>query len=100
MLTPIKRVLDDAGYHYSYVAVRFDRVRRFATITVSAPVDAPSADAAAILAQGADFWPLAMARELDDAILMLRTNEPELGLFFTKIERRPRRSRTFLSATA
>jgi benzoyl-CoA-dihydrodiol lyase len=80
-LTPIKRVIDDAGYHYTHVDVRFDRARRFATITVSAPTDTPPADGDACQAQGTEFWPLAMARDLDDAILMLRTNEPELGLW-------------------
>jgi benzoyl-CoA-dihydrodiol lyase len=85
-LTPLSRVIDVDGYHYSHVDVRFDRARRFATITVSAPSDAPPTDAAAILAQGADFWPLTVARELDDAILMLRTNEAELGLWVLESE--------------
>jgi benzoyl-CoA-dihydrodiol lyase len=85
-LTPIKRVIDEAGYPYTHVDVRFDRARRFATITVSAPTDAPPADGEAMLAQGVDFWPLAVARELDDAILMLRTNEPELGLWVLESE--------------
>lgn len=85
-LTPIKRVIDDVGYHYSHVDVRFDRARRFVTMTVSAPPDAPPADGEAMRAQGINFWPLAMARELDDAILMLRTNEPELGLWVLESE--------------
>jgi benzoyl-CoA-dihydrodiol lyase len=85
-LTPIKRVIDDAGYHYTHVDVRFDRARRFATVTVSAPADAPPTEAEAMRAQGVDFWPFAMARELDDAILMLRTNEPELGLWVLESE--------------
>jgi benzoyl-CoA-dihydrodiol lyase len=80
-LAPIERVIDVEGYHYSHVDVRFDRERCFATITVSAPADAPPADGESMRAQGIDFWPLKMARELDDAILMLRTNEPELGLW-------------------
>lgn len=80
-LTPLNRRLDDTGYHYDHVDVALDRARRFAAITVSAPTDAPPADGEAMCAQGAGFWPLAMARELDDAILTLRTNEPELGLW-------------------
>ena len=80
-LTPLDRRIDESGYHYKHVDVRFDRARRFATIAVSAPGDAPPADGAAMQAQGVAFWPLAMARELDDAILMLRTHEPELGLW-------------------
>ncbi len=79
--TPLARTIDDAGYHYRHVDVRFDRARRFATITVAAPAQEPPATGEAMRAQGADFWPLAVARELDDAILMLRTNEPELGLW-------------------
>jgi benzoyl-CoA-dihydrodiol lyase len=85
-LTPLNRRIDDSGYHYDHVDVQFDRARGFATLTVKAPNDLPPADAAAIQAQGADFWPLAMARELDDAILLLRTNEQELGLWVLKTE--------------
>jgi benzoyl-CoA-dihydrodiol lyase len=85
-LAPLRRVIDTDGYHYDHVDVRFDRARRFATITISAPAtDAPEG-AEAILAQGVDFWPLAMARQLDDAILLLRTNEPELGLWVIETE--------------
>ena len=83
-LTPISRVIDEAGYHYSQVDVTFDRARGFATISIKAPVDVPPADGAAMQAQGTAFWPLQMARELDDAILLLRTNEPELGLWVLK----------------
>ncbi len=83
-LTPLSRRIDDAGYHYEHVDVAFDRARGFVTITVKAPVDIPATDGAAMQAQGVTFWPLAMARELDDAILLLRTNEPELGLWVLK----------------
>lgn len=86
VLQPVKRVIDADGYHYTHVDVRFDRARRFATIIVSAPTDAPPADGEAMRRQGVDFWPLAMARDLDDAILMLRTNEPELGLWVVEAE--------------
>jgi benzoyl-CoA-dihydrodiol lyase len=85
-LTPLQRTIDDDGLHYSYVDVRFDRARRFAVLRVSAPDAAPPQGPVAICAQGAAFWPLAMARELDDAILMLRTNEPELGLWIFEID--------------
>ena len=85
-LTPLKRTIDDSGYHYPNVDVTFDRARGFVTITVKAPVDTPPNDGDAMLAQGTAFWPLAMARELDDAILLLRTNEPELGLWVLKTE--------------
>jgi len=79
-LAPLARTIDDAGYHYTHVDVAFERDQRRATLTVRAPGEAQPSDPADILAAGAAWWPLAMARELDDAILMLRTNEPELGL--------------------
>ncbi|WP_339710024.1 2,3-epoxybenzoyl-CoA dihydrolase [uncultured Sphingosinicella sp.] len=85
-LTPLKRVIDVEGYHYELVDVRFDRARGFATITVSAPLDNAPQGGEAMRARGAEFWPLKMARELDDAILMLRTNEPELGLWVLETE--------------
>jgi benzoyl-CoA-dihydrodiol lyase len=85
-LTPLERVIDADGYHYRHVDVRFDRARGFVTINVAAPISAPPPDGEAMRRQGADFWPLAVARELDDAILMLRTNEPELGLWLLETE--------------
>jgi benzoyl-CoA-dihydrodiol lyase len=83
-LTPLARTIDDAGYHYEHVEVAVDRKARLATITVSGPKTAQPADAIGILAAGAAWWPLAMARELDDAILMLRTNELEAGTWQLK----------------
>ncbi len=83
-LTPLDRTIDEAGYHYSHVDVNFDRERGLATIMVKAPLDDPPSDVSAIESQGMAFWPLRMVRELDDAILMLRTNEPELGLWVLK----------------
>jgi benzoyl-CoA-dihydrodiol lyase len=80
-LTPLERTIDDAGYHYRHVDVRFDRDRGVATIVVTAPDGTPPDDGESMRKEGAAFWPLAMARELDDAILMLRTNEPQLGLW-------------------
>jgi benzoyl-CoA-dihydrodiol lyase len=85
-LTPLAVRIDEDGYHYAHVDVQFDHDRRFATLKVKAPTDAPPKDAAAMRAQGDAFWPLAMARELDDAILLLRTNNPELGLWVLETE--------------
>jgi benzoyl-CoA-dihydrodiol lyase len=83
-LTPLDRQIDAAGYRYPHVDVHIDRRARSATITVAAP-DTPVPEALdAILAQGAAWWPLAMARQLDDAILLLRTNEPEIGTWILK----------------
>jgi benzoyl-CoA-dihydrodiol lyase len=83
-LPPLQRKADDRGYHYRFVDVAFDRARRVAEITVKAPEETGPRDLAGILALGAAWWPLAMARELDDAILMLRVNELELGTLLLK----------------
>ena len=83
-LTPLSRTIDAAGYHYPTVDVAVDRVARHATLTVKAPAAAEPTDVEAIVARGATWWPLAMARDLDDAILMLRTNELELGTWILK----------------
>jgi len=83
-LTPLKRSFDAQGYHYETVDVAVDRAARVATITVSAPAAAPQADLAGIHAAGANWWPLKLARELDDAILNLRTNELDVGVWVLK----------------
>jgi benzoyl-CoA-dihydrodiol lyase len=80
-LTPIERDLDSDHIRYRHVDVQLDRERRVARLIVSAPVSASSLGIEEALVQGADWWPLAMARELDDAILHLRTNETALGLW-------------------
>jgi len=83
-LTPLARREDTNGLHYEHVDVGFDRAARTATITVKAPANAQAQDLAGIHAAGAAWWPLAMARELDDAILLLRSNELELGTWLLK----------------
>jgi benzoyl-CoA-dihydrodiol lyase len=83
-LTPLQRRIDEQGYHYRYVDVGFDRAQRTATITVTSPGEPGPRSLAQIEAAGAQWWPLAMARELDDALLMLRTNELELGTLLVK----------------
>jgi len=69
--------------------VAIDRARRMATLTVRAPAAPPPVDLPGIEAAGASWWPLQMARELDDAILMLRTNELELGTWLLRTEGDP-----------
>ena len=83
-LKPLRRTIEDSAYRYTYVDASIDREARTASITVTAPVTPQPEDVEGILALGADWWPLAMARELDDAILMLRTNEPEIGTWILK----------------
>ena len=84
VLAPLKRTIDDAGYHYEFVDARVDAAVRRATLTVKAPTGPQPQDIDGIVAAGADWWPLQMARELDDAILSLRTNNLELGTWILK----------------
>ena len=87
MLTRIERTESADGLDYAHVNVAIDRARRVATLTVRAPAAAPVAtDPEAFVAEGAAWWPLAMARQLDDAILHLRTNELEIGTWVLKTE--------------
>jgi benzoyl-CoA-dihydrodiol lyase len=79
VLAPLARTISDDGVTYPHVTVAWSRAERVATITVSGPGVVPG-DLAWVHAAGAAFWPLAMARALDDAILHLRLNEPELGV--------------------
>ena len=83
-LTPLSRAIDADGYHYPLVDVRFERDQRRATVTLQGPRGPQPTTPEAIFAAGDAWWPLALARQLDDAILMLRTNEPELGLLILK----------------
>ena len=88
-LTPLNRSINDRGYHYEYVDVIFDREGRTAAVTVRAPESATAQTLEEIKAAGATWWPLQMARELDDAVLTLRTNELELGLWLLKTSGNP-----------
>jgi benzoyl-CoA-dihydrodiol lyase len=83
-LTPVQRNDDAGGYRYKYVDVRLDARARQATITVRTPDAAVPGEIDAILAHGASWWPLQMARELDDAILTLRTNHLDIGTWLLK----------------
>jgi benzoyl-CoA-dihydrodiol lyase len=83
-LTPLDVRIDDAGYHYGTVDAQVDRAARIATITVNAPTAAIESTPGAIEDAGANWWPLKFARELDDAILNLRTNELEIGTWVIK----------------
>lgn len=83
-LTPLKRTVDEAGLHYRWVDVQMNREARTATINVQAPESLLEDSVEKVFAAGASWWPLQMARELDDAILTLRTSELELGLWIIK----------------
>jgi len=86
MLGPLAVTASPDALEYKSVTVAFDRPKRSATITVRAPEDAVEATPDAILAAGDQFWPLRVFRELDDALLRLRTNEPEIGTIVLKAE--------------
>jgi benzoyl-CoA-dihydrodiol lyase len=83
-LTRIERRESDDGLQYEYVTVSIDRAKRTATFTVMAPAGAQPQDTAAIEALGANWWPLAMSRQLDDAILSMRTNELDVGTWILR----------------
>jgi benzoyl-CoA-dihydrodiol lyase len=80
-LTPLARTMDGDRLAYDHVTCQLDRGRGVAEIAIAAPTTPPPGDVAAIHGQGCTFWPLALARELDDLILHLRTNESEVGLW-------------------
>jgi benzoyl-CoA-dihydrodiol lyase len=83
-LRAVDRKIDEHGYRYKHVDVAVDRGLRTVVLTVKGPEDFQPGTAEEIVAQGDTWWPLAMSRELDDAILMLRANEPECGLLLLK----------------
>ena len=79
-LTPIERKLEKDRVSYSHVDIEIDRARGLATVTVRGPSGAVPASVEAAHALGARFWPLTVARELEDAILHLRSNEAAIGV--------------------
>ena len=87
-LRQIRRTIANDGelVRYDHVTARIERRRGLAEVTILGPGEAPPADAAAAIAQGDQFWPLAVARELDDLILHLRTNEDAIGLWVVRTE--------------
>ncbi len=85
-LTPLARTIEADALRYRYVTVEIDRARRTATFTVKGPQGAQPTTIEAIVAEGSNWYPLAMARELEDAILSMRTNELDIGTWLIKTE--------------
>jgi len=85
-LTPLHRTETETSLSYRYVDVQLDREKRQATWTVRAPQGRVETELQDIVAAGAAWWPLQMARELDDAILSMRTNELDIGTWILKTE--------------
>jgi benzoyl-CoA-dihydrodiol lyase len=83
-LGPLKRERSADGVEYGAVSVEFQRGARIATITLRGPDAPPPASADAMVEQGAGFWPLQLARELDDAILDIRANEFDIAVVLFK----------------
>ena len=84
-LVPLERVIHEGGYRYRWVEVIIEPHERIATLTVTGPAsDGVPGDVQRIVEAGAGWWPLAMARELDDALLMLRANHREIGTLVLK----------------
>jgi benzoyl-CoA-dihydrodiol lyase len=83
-LGPLARKIDESSIRYGLVSVDIDRAQRIATISIKAPDASPPADIDGMIAKGSSFWPLQVARELDDAILHLRINELEIAMLVFK----------------
>ena len=82
--TALKRTIEADKLSYTHVTVEIDRAKRTATFTVKAPTTAMPKDIAGIEAAGENWYPLAMARDLEDAILSMRTNELDIGTWLIK----------------
>ena len=85
-LTPLERTIEGDRVSYSHVDVEVDRTKGLATVTVRGPSAGLPASVEAAHALGATFWPLVVARELEDAILHLRTNEAAIGVLLLRTE--------------
>jgi len=85
-LTPLERKIEPDRVSYSHVEVEIDRARGIAAITVRGPSQEVPASVEAAHALGAKFWPLTVARELEDAVLHLRANEAAIGVWLLRTE--------------
>ena len=85
-LNPLQKEIKPAGIEYKYVRLILNRDARYADLTVRGPECRPQMTTAQIEAAGDSFWPLQAYRELDDALLHLRVNEPEIGLVCLRTE--------------
>jgi benzoyl-CoA-dihydrodiol lyase len=86
VLTPLARKIEKDRVSYSHVDVEIDRARGLVAIAVHGPTDPEPVSLEAAHALGDKFWPLAVARELEDAILHLRANEAAIGVVLLRTE--------------
>lgn len=89
-ITALKREITENRLVYNTVTVDIDRAKRQAIFTVKGPQGALPDTPEAIHAAGENFYPLAMARDLEDAILNMRTNELDIGTWLIKTEGDPK----------
>ncbi len=89
LLARLERTTEVDALRYEHVSVAIERARRTATFTVKAPSNPPPADIEGIQSLGAVWYPLRLARELEDAILWMRTNELEIGTWLVTTEGDP-----------
>lgn len=85
-LVPLERTVEVGALRYRHVTVEIDRAGRTASFTVKAPAGAQPTDLAGVEAAGANWYPLALGRELEDAILSMRTNELDIGVWLIRTE--------------
>jgi len=86
VLSPLLREISNDEINYNSISCKINREVLTAEITIHAPTNKPEQKIAAIQAAGVNFWPLAFAREFDDLILHLRTNENEITTWVFKTE--------------
>lgn len=85
-LSRLERTIEADALRYAQVSIEIDRMKRTASFTVRAPCGAQPSDIAGIEAAGAAWYPLQLARELDDAVLQMRTNELDIGIWLLRTE--------------
>ncbi len=85
-LTPLSCTIEADALRYSHVTVEIDRAKRIAVFTVKAPVALIASTVDAIESAASNWYPFVLARELDDAILQMRTNELDIGTWIWKTE--------------
>ena len=83
-LTPLNRTINDDALSYEHVEVLIDRAKRIATFTIKSPTKTTIDSIEQIESTGSKWYPFAMARELEDAILNMRTNELDIGIWLIK----------------
>lgn len=85
-LSPLQRTYAPDALSYAHLSVKMDRSKRTAVFTIRGPSGVQPTDIASIEAVGDAWYPLALARELEDAILSMRTNELDIGTWLIQTQ--------------